>query len=200
MTESEPASIPGQVHTGIPEPIPESAPVPDFKERVIIKNTEWWMQVDSLILRTKPYVLYRWLVWVTFALIFVFRIFFQHKFYTIGYVSGLYIVNCVIMFLSPKLDPDLYGKDVLPTAGDGDYRPFVRKLPEFVFWRRLATCLLLAYVAGLFPFLDPPVYGPLLLVYFLLVAAFNFRSRIAHMIRNRYLPFNWGKPQRNREN
>jgi hypothetical protein len=188
-------TIPEQLQEAVPEANLVETPVPDFKERVIIKNTEWWMQVDSLILRTKPFVLYRWLIWAAFAFIFAIRIFFQHKFYTIGYVAGLYAVNCVIMFLSPKLDPDLYGKDVLPTSGDGDYRPFVRKLPEFVFWRRLATCLLLAYVAGLFPFLDPPVYGPLLLVYFLMVAAFNFRTRIAHMIRNRYLPFSLGKPK-----
>jgi hypothetical protein len=177
------------------DPIPGSTEAgPDLKDRVVIKQTEFRMRVESMILRTKPYALYRWLVWLFLAGLFLFRVFVLHKSYTIGYVAGLYLINCLIMYISPKLDPEL-SKDSLPTAGDGDYRPFVRKLPEFVLWRRLMGCVILAFVAALFPFLDPPMYGPLLLVYVLMVAAFNFRARIAHMIRHRYLPFDWGKPK-----
>jgi hypothetical protein len=153
------------------------------------------MRFESILLKTKPYVLYRWLAFSALAVIFLLRLILQHRFYTIGYIAGLYFVNCVILFLSPKLDPELYGKDVLPTAGDGDYRAFRRKLPEFPFWQRVFNAVCIAHVASLFPFLDPPVYGSLLLVYFVLVTVFNFRSRIAHMIRNRYLPFDIGKPK-----
>lgn len=175
--------------------VPAAEPVqkPEMVEKLIIRQTEFSMQMESMILKTKPYLLYRWLVFTALAACFIARMTLGHRFYTIGYVLGLYFVNCAVMFVSPKLDPELYGKDVLPTAGDDDYRPFVRKLPEFIFWRRSMTAVLIAHLATLFRVLDPPVYGPLLLVYFLIVAIFNFRSRIAHMIRNRYLPFDMGK-------
>jgi hypothetical protein len=157
------------------------------------------MKLESLVLRTKPYLLYRWLILFVLAIAFFLRLSLGHRFYTIGYIVGLYFINCLVLFVSPKLDPDLYGRDALPTVGHGDYRPFVRKLPEFVFWRRCFIAMAIAHVATLFKILDPPVYGPLLLVYFLFVAAFNFRSRIAHMIRNRYLPFDAGKEKRKKD-
>jgi hypothetical protein len=112
-------------------------------------------------------------------------LFLGHRFYTIGYITGLYLVNCFVLFISPKLDPELYGRDTLPTVGDGDYRPFVRKLPEFVFWRRCFVAIAIAHTATLFKVLDPPVFAPLLLAYFLLVSVIQFRTRIAHMIRNK---------------
>jgi hypothetical protein len=169
------------------------AETPDLKERLVIHKTELSMKLESLILRTKPYLLYRWLLFLVFAVVFLLRLTLGHRFYTIGYIAGIYLVNCLVLFVSPKLDPDLYGRDALPTVGDGDYRPFVRKLPEFIFWRRCFITVVVAHLATLFKLLDPPVYGPLLLVYFLFVAALNFRSRIAHMIRNRYLPFDADK-------
>jgi hypothetical protein len=174
-------------------------PVPKLKERLVIHKTELSMKVEALILRTKPYLLYRWLVFVILAIVFLLRLILENRFYTIGYITGLYFVNCLVLFLSPKLDPDLYGREALPTVGDGDYRPFVRKLPEFVFWRRCFNAFAIAHIATFFRILDPPVFGPLLLVYFLLVVALNFRSRIAHMIRNRYLPFDTGKENRKKD-
>jgi hypothetical protein len=170
-------------------------PTLELKERIVIRQTELSMRIESLFLKSKPYVLYRWVFFSVLAIVLLLRIFLGHRFYTIGYIAGLYFVNCAVLFISPKLDPDLHGKDVLPTAGDGDYRPFVRKLPEFVFWRRAFTTVTVAHIATLFRFFDPPVYGPLLLIYFLLVTVISFRSRIMHMIRNEYVPFDTGKPK-----
>jgi hypothetical protein len=168
---------------------------PELKERLVIQRTEFSMQLESLILKTKPYVLYRWLVSAGLYLLFFLRVFIGHRLYTIGYIVGLYFLNSLVLFVSPKLDPGLYKGDVLPTAGDGDYKPFVRKLPEFLFWRRAVSCILIAHVASLFRFLDPPVHGPLLLVYFLIIVVFNFRARIGDMIKNGYLPFERNKPK-----
>lgn len=173
----------------------EPAAQPEMVQKLIITKSEFSMQMESLILKTKPYKLYRWIAYGVLALIFVLRLTIERRFYTIGYVAGIYSVNCLVLFLSPKLDPELYGRDVLPSATDDDYRPFVRKLPEFVLWQRLMMCAVIVHVATLFPFLDPPVYGPLLLVYLIIVVALSFRARIAHMIRNNYVPFDWGKPK-----
>jgi hypothetical protein len=168
---------------------------PQLTERLVIQRTEFSMRLESLILRTKPYVLYRWLVCGGLYLLFILRMVLGHRYYTIGYVGGLYFLNCLVLFVSPKLDPEVFSSDVLPSAGDGDYKPFVRKLPEFIFWRRSFNAALIGHIASLFRFLDPPVYGPLLLVYFVIVVVFNFRARIAHMIKNRYLPFETNKPR-----
>jgi hypothetical protein len=88
---------------------------PELKERLVIKKTEFSMQLESLILKTKPYVLYRWLISGFLDILFVLRMVLGHRFYTIGYVLGLYFLNCLVLFLSPKLNPELYSGDVLPT-------------------------------------------------------------------------------------
>jgi hypothetical protein len=87
---------------------------------------------------------------------------------TVGNIAGLCFVKCVILFLSR--DPELCGKDVLPTAGDGDHRAFHRNLPKFPFSQHACSAICIARIASLFPFLDQPVSHSLLLVYFMLVA------------------------------
>lgn len=48
------------------------------------------------------------------------------------------MLNLLIGFLSPKIDPDIDSSDdgvsMLPTKSDDEYRPFIRRLPEFKFW------------------------------------------------------------------
>jgi hypothetical protein len=178
---------------GEPEPEPTPAPRPSLKERLVIRHTEFAQWFDALLLRSKPYLLYRWLAFLALAVPFVLRMFFGRRFYTIGYIAGLYFVNCAVLLISPKLDPDQYPREALPAAGDGAPRPFVGKLPEFRFWRRSLAAVTIAHIATLFPFLDPPVYGPLLFVYFVLVTLFNFRERINHMIQHKYVPFDTRK-------
>ena len=170
-----------------------------FQEKIVIHQKELMMKLESVLLQTKPYILYRWISFIVLLAIFLLRMILQQRFYAIGYVLGLYLVNCVILFLSPKLDPEIYGTDVLPTAGDNDYKPFVRKLPEFVFWSRISKALVLAHLATLIPLFDPPVYAPILLVYFIIVFIVSFHSRIMHMIRNHYVPFTIGKPKSKKE-
>jgi hypothetical protein len=117
----------------------------------------------------------------------------QSRFYRAAYIGGLYLLSFRLLFVSLKLDPDLYGSDVLPTTGDGHYRPFVRELLEFVFWRRAMKCVLLVHASTLFPFVDPSLITPVFLADFLVVARLNFGTRIAHMIKHRYVSFDIGK-------
>lgn len=44
-----------------------------------------------------------------------------------------------------------------------------------------------------FPFLDIPVFWPILLVYWMVLFAFTMHRQIRHMIKYRYLPFDLGK-------
>jgi Rer1 family len=48
-------------------------------------------------------------------------------------------------------------------------------------------------IATLFPFLDVPVFWPILLVYWLFLFGVTMHRQIKHMIKYRYLPFDLGK-------
>lgn len=55
----------------------------------------------------------------------------------VSYALGIYILNLLIGFLSPQVDPeflDLSDGPVLPSRSSDEFRPFVRRLPEFKFW------------------------------------------------------------------
>lgn len=51
----------------------------------------------------------------------------------------------------------------------------------------------LTLVATLFPFLDIPVYWPILLVYFCVLFVVTMRRQIVHMRKWKYLPFDIGR-------
>ena len=172
----------------------EQKPQETVKEKFIVTKADAALKLESVILRIKPYLWQRWVFFAIISLSFTIRMFVTHRYYYAGYIAGLYILQAFILFLSPKHDPDLYGSDVLPTATDGDYKPFVRKLPEFTFWKRATLAAVAAFLLGLMPF-DLPVYGPLLLVYFIVVTIVTFRTRIRHMIKYKYVPFDVGKPK-----
>lgn len=46
---------------------------------------------------------------------------------------GIYTLNLLIGFLSPQVDPESEGP-ALPMKGSDEFKPFVRRLPEFKFW------------------------------------------------------------------
>ncbi len=55
------------------------------------------------------------------------------RFYIVTYALGIYNLNLFLGFLTPQIDPEGEGP-VLPSKRDEEFRPFVRKLPEFKFW------------------------------------------------------------------
>ncbi|KAL3340417.1 hypothetical protein AABB24_028848 [Solanum stoloniferum] len=83
--------------------------------------------------KSTPHVLYRWIFFATIAFIFAIRVFMVQGFYIITYALGIYIIQLLIAFLSPQVDPEVDGP-TLPTRGSDEFRPFVRRLPEFKFW------------------------------------------------------------------
>jgi hypothetical protein len=54
-------------------------------------------------------------------------------FYIITYALGIYNLNLLLGFLTPQVDPELEGP-TLPSKKEDEFRPFVRRLPEFKFW------------------------------------------------------------------
>lgn len=68
------------------------------------------------------------------------RIFMAQGWYVIAYALGIYLLNIFLAFLTPKFDPTIEDDDddgdgpSLPTKSDEEFKPFVRRLPEFKFW------------------------------------------------------------------
>ena len=61
------------------------------------------------------------------------QVFVLQGFYIVTYGLGIYNLNLLIGFISPQIDPETEGP-ALPTKSDQEFKPFVRRLPEFKFW------------------------------------------------------------------
>ena len=77
----------------------------------------------------------------TAALLFIYilRVYILEGFYVVTYGLAIYTLNLLIGFLSPLNDPDESEDGTeLPinaiTPSDGEWKPFIRKVPEFKFW------------------------------------------------------------------
>eukprot|EP00834_Sanchytrium_tribonematis_P001857 NODE_48_length_31852_cov_1.054168.p25 type:complete len:107 gc:universal NODE_48_length_31852_cov_1.054168:24270-24590(+) len=94
--------------------------------------------LDQLI----PYKAQRWTTFGLLITLFLIRVFHYHLFYIYLYALMIYILQLFLLFLSPKFlsEPD----ETLPiTSNDDEFKPFVRKLPEFQFWIRITSGTLL---------------------------------------------------------
>ncbi|XP_020594306.1 protein RER1A-like, partial [Phalaenopsis equestris] len=89
--------------------------------------------------KATPFVLRRWLSFGVVALIYLIRVVVLEGFYIVSYGLGIYVLNLFIAFLSPQVDPEMQqlldgDGPSLPTRASDEFRPFVRRLPEFKFW------------------------------------------------------------------
>jgi hypothetical protein len=130
------------------------------------------------------------------------------------------LLNLFLAFLQPKFDPvnDALDNEMedgtvntLPTKQDEEFKPFIRRLPEFKFWYWATRAISLAFVCTWFAVFDVPVFWPVLVIYwiilFMLTSMFCLLScledactdthvvkkQISHMIKYRYVPFTIGK-------
>ena len=86
--------------------------------------------------KTTPLPVYRWVGTLVVAAIYVLRVYYVQGFYVVSYGLGIYLLNLLIGFLSPLVDPELETSNeaLLPTKGSDEFKPFIRRLPEFKFW------------------------------------------------------------------
>ncbi|CAL9777555.1 unnamed protein product [Musa acuminata subsp. burmannicoides] len=145
--------------------------------------------------RSTPHTTGRWLGTAVVAVIFVLRVYFVHGFYIVSYGLGIYLLNLLIGFLSPLVDPELEVSDgpALPTRGSDEFKPFVRRLPEFKFWYSITKAFCVAFVMTFFSMFDVPVFWPILLCYWIVLFFLTMKRQIVHMIKYKYVPFNIGK-------
>lgn len=145
--------------------------------------------------KTTPHAIPRWVGTLVFAILYGLRVYFVEGFYVITYALGIYILNLLIGFLSPLVDPELEASDgpTLPTKGSDEFKPFIRRLPEFKFWHSITKAFCIAFVMTFFSVFDVPVFWPILLCYWVVLFVLTMKRQIAHMIKYRYVPFNIGK-------
>ncbi|KAI0687428.1 retrieval of early ER protein Rer1 [Cytidiella melzeri] len=164
-------------------------------------------QYQQLLDKVTPFAMYRWLATLGILGIFLLRIIFAQG--VICYAHAIYLLNLLLAFLQPKFDPslqeDLLADDIeeggeemqsLPSQRDDEFRPFVRRLPEWQFWLSSTRATVIALFCTFSQAFDVPVYWPILVMYFFVLFALTMRRQIQHMIKYKYVPFDIGRKQR----
>jgi len=150
-----------------------------------------------------PHAASRWIFTVVLILLFMLRIVFKQGWYIVTYALAIYHLNLLLAFLTPKIDPALAQLEAeeaddgleLPTKQNDEFRPFIRRLPEFKFWYSATKATVIAFCCTFFEFFNIPVFWPILVMYFITLFCITMKRQIKHMIRYRYIPFTFGKPK-----
>ena len=114
----------------------------------------------------------------------------------VAYSLGIYLLNLFLAFISPKFDPSLEqdadmedgmpaGESSLPTKSDQEFRPFVRRLPEFKFWHAATRAIVIGFACSWSEIFNLPVFWPVLVVYWLILVVLTMRRQIQSMIKYR---------------
>jgi len=167
---------------------------------------------QSTLDRWTPHIYQRWLGTAGLLAIFALRVLLAQGWYIVAYAHAIYLLNLLLAFLQPRFDPSLRedlaadeveegGTAELPTTNgsapaDDEFRPFVRRLPEWQFWLGATRATLIAVVCTTSQVFDVPVYWPILVCYFFILFALTMRRQIQHMIKYKYLPWDLGRKAR----
>jgi hypothetical protein len=158
------------------------------------------VRYQSLLDKWTPHIRSRWAFAIFLLLLFVTRILIGQGWYIVTYALGIYHLNLFIAFLTPKIDPAMDFDDdgpELPTTSSSksEFRPFIRRLPEFKFWLGIVKSTLISLVCTLFDCFNVPVFWPILVMYFITLLCITMKRQIKHMIKYKYIPFTHGKPK-----
>ena len=104
--------------------------------------------------KSTPLPVHRWIGTLVVIVVYLLRVYILQGFYIVTYALGIYILNLLIGFLSPKIDPELEALDgaELPTKETDEFRPFIRRLPEFKFWLACHISLVYYYLSSVLLF------------------------------------------------
>lgn len=172
------------------------------ESKVYVEFSKLVITYQNFIDHSVPFTLYRWCGFGVLIGLFLLRIVLSQGWYIICYSLGIYLLNLLLAFLTPKFDPSLEQEMKNEEIEEGfedsntqdeEFKPFIRRLPEFKFWYNATRAVLLAIVLLFFSIFDIPVFWPILLMYFIILFTLTMRRQIQHMIKYRYLPFDFGK-------
>ena len=142
-----------------------------------------------------PKRMYRWVFAGSFFLLYILRVLYTRTHHLVTYCLSLYLLHGLIVFLTPKDEeiPDIFDDvDIefeAPPNIDNEFRPFIRRLPEFQFWVLFLKLVGIAFFATFFDIFDIPAYTPILFLYFFVLVVITARKLLRHMRKYRYNPF-----------
>jgi hypothetical protein len=149
-------------------------------------------KAQNILDNSVPYTTTRWALLLILTFIYGLRVYYLEGFYIITYGLALSLLNLLIGFLSP-IDSGEGDGPILPTGDKDEYKPFVRKLPEFKFWYECSVAISLAFFFTFFSVFNVPVFWPILLIYFIMLFCLTMKKQFAHMRQHNYVPFSFGK-------
>ncbi|SCU98915.1 LADA_0H16138g1_1 [Lachancea dasiensis] len=156
-------------------------------------RTMYQLYMDQLT----PHVKHRWIALGAGVFLFFVRVVYGEGWYVVCYGLAIYLLNQFLAFLTPKFDVSLQQDEENNELESGErvdeFKPFIRRLPEFKFWHNSMRALILCSAMTLFRIFDVPVFWPILVVYFILLFALTMRRQIQHMIKYKYIPLDIGK-------
>lgn len=145
--------------------------------------------------RTAPKKVERWTALGVLLTAYFIRILLIQTHYLVTYVLSIYLLHGLIGFCTPQeesipdpfdnIDEEVY----IPQTVDDEFRPFMRRLPEFDFWWLAVRLSLLAFFTTFFDLFDIPVYAPILIIYFVVISMLTAKNLYRHMKKYNYNPF-----------
>jgi hypothetical protein len=179
-----------------------SAPTDESSSPLARAQTKLAQRLQIFLDKSVPKRAERWSAYACVALVYAIRAYFLRGYYIVTYGLGIYNLNLLIGFLSPRNDPESLrasndGDDgpSLPTSNEQEFKPFVRRLPEFKFWWMSLKSIGTAFAMTFMPMFDIPVFWPILLMYFIMLFFMTMKQQVKHMIKHKYVPFTTGKPK-----
>jgi hypothetical protein len=175
------------------EALQESAPYLQYRKVAVT----YQKYLDQSV----PFTVKRWIGFGVLFTIFFLRILTSQGWYVICYGLGIYLLNLLLAFLTPKFDPSLeqemknedIEEGIQDQEAEDEFRPFIRRLPEFKFWYNATRATAVSFFCSLWTIFDVPVFWPILLMYFIILFTLTMRRQVQHMIKYKYLPFDIGK-------
>ncbi|XP_053213950.1 protein RER1-like isoform X2 [Panonychus citri] len=176
----------------------EEEPLRGQRPLILRLFTAFGQRYQSLLDAWTPHTTGRWIFSAILLIVYMARVIIGEGWYIVTYALGIYYLNLLIAFLTPKVDPaqgddDLDDEMSLPTTRDEEFRPFIRRLPEFKFWHSATKATLIAMFCTFFEAFNIPVFWPILLVYFCTLFGITMKRQIKHMYKYKYLPWTRGK-------
>jgi hypothetical protein len=148
-----------------------------------------------------PYTKVRWGVFAFLSLTYVLHIVAHMAWYLVAYCLYIYMLSAFLLFITPlyrqSTAESATSPDALPQTEaehSDEFRPFMRKLPEFQFWHKLTKAQLIAWGVSLLPFTDLPVYWPILAAYFIGLTVYVLAAEAKKWRAEGYVPFDFLRP------
>lgn len=145
----------------------------------------------------------RWLITAALCL-FYFERSYGMNYYIVTYLIGFYVLQLIVKYVTPKgLDQDEneeedYEEQSISTDSSISFQPYLTdcradesrpitpSMSEMQVWERLTYAFTMGTICTCFKLLEIDVFWPMLVVYFLLLAAYTIRKVFKQMVKHNY--------------